>query len=73
MREKVVFLDRDGVINRDSSDFIKSVAEFEFLPRSLDALRLLTKNGFRVILITNQFTTRKIYKSINLMKLTIVI
>lgn len=54
MRDKVVFLDRDGVINRDSSDFIKTVAEFEFLPRSLDALSLLTKNGFRVILITNQ-------------------
>lgn len=54
MREKVVFLDRDGVINRDSPDYVKSVAEFEFLPRSLEAIRLLTENGFSVVVITNQ-------------------
>ena len=51
---KVIFLDRDGVINRDSTDYIKTWAEFSFLPRSLDALRDLTRHGFTVILITNQ-------------------
>lgn len=54
MLEKVVFLDRDGVINRDSSDYIKSWEEFEFLSGSLDAIALLTQNGFETIVITNQ-------------------
>ena len=52
--DKTVFLDRDGVINRDSPAYIKSWEEFTFLPGSLDALRELNKNGYRVILITNQ-------------------
>lgn len=54
MPDKVVFLDRDGVINRDSDGFIKRVAEFVFIPRSLDAIRLLTESGFEVIVISNQ-------------------
>jgi D-glycero-D-manno-heptose 1,7-bisphosphate phosphatase len=54
MGNKVVFLDRDGVVNHDSDGFIKSVADFIFLPRSLSAIRLLTESGFDVILISNQ-------------------
>ena len=53
-QRRIVFLDRDGVINRDSPDYIKSWAEFEFLPRSLEAFRLLNDNGFETIIITNQ-------------------
>lgn len=49
-----MFLDRDGVINRDSPDYIKSWSEFEFLPGSLEAIKLLTLNGFTTIVITNQ-------------------
>jgi D-glycero-D-manno-heptose 1,7-bisphosphate phosphatase len=52
--EKVVFLDRDGVINFDSPDYIKSCAEFEFIPGSLEAIRRLTANGFTSIVVTNQ-------------------
>ncbi len=52
--DKVVFLDRDGVINRDSPDYIKSWAEVSFIPGSLEALRRLTQAGFSIILITNQ-------------------
>jgi D-glycero-D-manno-heptose 1,7-bisphosphate phosphatase len=51
---RVVFMDRDGVINRDSPDYIKSVAEFEFLPGSREALRRLVENGFEAIIVTNQ-------------------
>lgn len=51
---KTVFLDRDGVINHDSPDYIKSWAEFEFLPGSLDALKNLNQNGFLTIVISNQ-------------------
>ena len=52
--EKVVFLDRDGVINRDSADYIKNYSEFFFLPGSMEAIRLLALNGFTVFVITNQ-------------------
>lgn len=52
--QKVVFLDRDGVINKDSPDYIKSWAEFHFLPGSVEAIKKLTLNGFAVIIISNQ-------------------
>lgn len=52
--QRFVFLDRDGVINRDSPDYIKSWEEFEFLPGSIEAIRLLTQTGFKIIIITNQ-------------------
>ena len=54
MLKKVVFLDRDGTINRDSSDYVKSREEFEFLAGSLEAIKNLTLNGFVSIVITNQ-------------------
>jgi len=54
MLKKVVFLDRDGVINRDSPAYIKTWEEFEFLPGSLEAIALLSQNGSTVIVITNQ-------------------
>jgi histidinol-phosphate phosphatase family protein len=52
--KKAVFLDRDGVINADSPDYIKRWEEFRFLPGSLDAIRRLTENRYTVIVITNQ-------------------
>jgi D-glycero-D-manno-heptose 1,7-bisphosphate phosphatase len=54
MLTHAVFLDRDGVINRDSADYITRLEQFEFLPGSLDALRRLTQSGFPLIVITNQ-------------------
>jgi D-glycero-D-manno-heptose 1,7-bisphosphate phosphatase len=51
---KVIFLDRDGVINADSPDYIKSWEEFRFLPGSLQALADLTRAGYHLIVITNQ-------------------
>ena len=50
----VVFLDRDGVINRDSDQYIKHWAEFEFLPGSLEALARLTAAGLQLVVVTNQ-------------------
>jgi D-glycero-D-manno-heptose 1,7-bisphosphate phosphatase len=52
--EKVIFLDRDGVVNYDSPDYVKSWDEFRFLPGSLEALAALTAAGFNLILVTNQ-------------------
>lgn len=54
MLKHVVFLDRDGVINRDSPDYIKSWEEFAFLPGSIEAISRLTAAGHPVITITNQ-------------------
>jgi len=53
---KIIFLDRDGVINRDSGfgDYVKSWQEFDFLSGSLEALKKLKQAGFRVIVISNQ-------------------
>jgi D-glycero-D-manno-heptose 1,7-bisphosphate phosphatase len=51
---RVVFLDRDGVINQDSPNYIKSLEEFRFLPRTLDALALLARNGYTTAVVTNQ-------------------
>jgi len=50
----VVFLDRDGVINEDSSAYIKTCEEFRFIPGSIEAIRQLTHNGFTCIVISNQ-------------------
>jgi D-glycero-D-manno-heptose 1,7-bisphosphate phosphatase len=54
MRRNVVFIDRDGVINRESPDYIKGPEEFRFLPGSLEALRRLTEEGYALIVVTNQ-------------------
>ena len=54
MLENVVFLDRDGVVNEDSPDYIKKWKEFHFLPGSLEALKKLHTNDFTAIVITNQ-------------------
>jgi len=52
--QKVVFLDRDGVINRDSPSYIKNLAEFIFIPGSLSAICKLSRYGYSVYVITNQ-------------------
>jgi histidinol-phosphate phosphatase family protein len=54
MLKNVVFLDRDGVINRDSPNYVKSWDEFHFLPGSLEAIARLTASQRTVFLITNQ-------------------
>jgi len=51
---KTILLDRDGVINQDSDDFIKSVDEWQAIPGSLEAIALLHRHGYRVIVISNQ-------------------
>ena len=51
---KLVILDRDGVINHDSDQFIKSPDEWTPLPGSLGAIALLNQNGYRVAVATNQ-------------------
>ena len=51
---KFIILDRDGVINFDSNDYIKSPEEWVPIPGSLEAIAALNKANFRVIVATNQ-------------------
>lgn len=54
MSSPVVILARDGVINYDSEDSIKSPEEWKAIPGSLAAIARLSQNGYRVIIATNQ-------------------
>ncbi len=55
MVDKIIFLDRDGVINKDiEGGYITSWEEFQFLPNTLTALGKLSTAGFEVIIISNQ-------------------
>lgn len=51
---KVVLLDRDGVINQDSLHYIKSADEFIPIPGSIEAIARLTTAGYRIGVATNQ-------------------
>jgi D-glycero-D-manno-heptose 1,7-bisphosphate phosphatase len=51
---KLVILDRDGVINYDSAQFIKSPAEWKPIPGSLEAIAKLNQAGYHVVVATNQ-------------------
>jgi D-glycero-D-manno-heptose 1,7-bisphosphate phosphatase len=51
---KLVILDRDGVINYDSEQFIKSPAEWKPIPGSLEAIARLNHSGYRVVVASNQ-------------------
>jgi D-glycero-D-manno-heptose 1,7-bisphosphate phosphatase len=51
---KLVILDRDGVINFDSDQFIKSPEEWKPIPGSLEAIAKLNHTGYRVVVASNQ-------------------
>jgi len=51
---KLIILDRDGIINRDSDDFIKSPEEWEPISGSLEAIARLNQARYRVVVATNQ-------------------
>ena len=53
---KAIFLDRDGVINRDPGfgGYITCWEEFEFLPGALEAIKKLNQAGFEIVVISNQ-------------------
>lgn len=54
MGKKAIFLDRDGVINKRRSDYVKTWKEFEFLDGAADAIRMFGRHNYMVIVITNQ-------------------
>ena len=65
---KLVILDRDGTINHDSDEYIKSPQEWRPIDGSLEAIARLTQAGYRVVVATNQsgiarglFTTQTLF------------
>jgi len=52
--DRLVVLDRDGVINVDSDAYIKSPEEWHAIPGALEAIARLTRHGFRVFVVSNQ-------------------
>jgi D-glycero-D-manno-heptose 1,7-bisphosphate phosphatase len=51
---KLVIVDRDGTINEDSADYVKSPSEWEPLPGALEAIARLNHAGWHVVVATNQ-------------------
>ncbi len=51
---KLIILDRDGVINEDSDDYIKSLDEWTPIPGSIEAIAALSRAGYTVTVATNQ-------------------
>lgn len=56
---KIIFLDRDGVINKDPGgwtehSYVTKWEDFHFLPGSKEAIKKLNQNGFEIIVISNQ-------------------
>ncbi|MCF7885831.1 MAG: D-glycero-beta-D-manno-heptose 1,7-bisphosphate 7-phosphatase [Candidatus Marinimicrobia bacterium] len=51
---KAIFLDRDGTLNYDSENYVKSIAEFKIFKNTPEAIRIFSQSGYLVIIITNQ-------------------
>jgi D-glycero-D-manno-heptose 1,7-bisphosphate phosphatase len=62
---KLIILDRDGVINEDRDDYVKSVDEWVPLPGSLEAIALLNQAGYQIAIATNQSGLARGYFTIN--------
>lgn len=66
-KKKVVFLDRDGVINEKAphAGYITSWKQFQFLERALDALKLLVKKHYIIFIVTNQAGVGRGFMTLN--------
>ena len=63
MTQKIIVLDRDGVINEDSDAFIKSAEEWVPVAGSIEAIKRLKKAGWIVAVATNQSGIKRGYYS----------
>lgn len=62
--DKLIILDRDGVINEDRDDYVKSAAEWIPIPNSLEAIALLSQAGYTLTVATNQSGINRGYYSL---------
>ena len=51
---KAIFFDRDGIINKERSDYVKNVQELELFPEFPKFVKSLKEHGFLIMVITNQ-------------------
>ncbi len=51
---KAIFFDRDGVINKERKDYVKTVSELEIFSNIVIPIKKLIKMGFLIVVITNQ-------------------
>jgi len=54
MIKKAVFLDRDGVLNKELGDYVCKIEDFKILEHNFSALKKLQSRGYLLIVITNQ-------------------
>ena len=67
---KAIFLDRDGVINIERKDYVKSIKEFVLIDGIFEAIKSINDKGYLVIIITNQSViNRKIINEKDLEKI----
>jgi D-glycero-D-manno-heptose 1,7-bisphosphate phosphatase len=67
--QKCIFLDRDGVLNRERGEYTFQIDDFEIISGVSDALKLLKDSGFLLIVITNQAGIAKgLYKKEDVIK-----
>jgi D-glycero-D-manno-heptose 1,7-bisphosphate phosphatase len=67
---KTIFLDRDGVINKEIN-YLHKINDFKFLPGIFDACRLFNHLGYEIVIITNQSgIARGLYKESDYLALT---
>ena len=70
---KVIFLDRDGVINKfpGRRKYVTSLNKFKFIPQALTALKKLTQHNYKIFAISNQAgVSKKVYSLKALLKIT---
>jgi D-glycero-D-manno-heptose 1,7-bisphosphate phosphatase len=53
-QRRAVFLDRDGTVNENRSDHVKSLDEFVLLPGAIDAIGRLARSSLAIVIVTNQ-------------------
>ncbi|MBW5802637.1 D-glycero-beta-D-manno-heptose 1,7-bisphosphate 7-phosphatase [Coxiella endosymbiont of Ornithodoros amblus] len=66
--EKLIILDRDGVINYDSENYIKHPDEWIPIPGSLSAIARLNQVGYQVVIATNQSGVDRGYYSLDILE-----
>jgi D-glycero-D-manno-heptose 1,7-bisphosphate phosphatase len=53
-KNKAVFLDRDGVLNREMGDYVRRLEDFHILEHNIEPLKTLRDRGYLLIVATNQ-------------------
>ena len=52
--KKAIFFDRDGVINKNKENYVKTVNELQIFPHVGNSIKKLKEHGFLIVIVTNQ-------------------